>query len=72
MQTLAQETLTRIKSNIDNGNWKDAVDIIAEGNIEFEDILEHFIVVDTSYRSDIVTLVRTAINRGIIVVNYKN
>ncbi len=72
MQTLAQETLTRIKSNIDNGNWKDAVDIIAEGNIEFEDILEHFIVVDTSYRSDIVTLVRTAINRGIVVVNYKN
>ena len=72
MQTLAQETLTRIKSNIDNGNWKDAVDIIAEGNIEFEDILEHFIVVDTSYRSDIVTLVRTAISRGIVVVNYKN
>ena len=72
MQTLAQETLTRIKSNIDNGNWKDAVDIIAEGNIEFEDILEHFIVVDTSYRSDIVTLVRTAISRGIVVVNYKD
>ena len=72
MRTLAHETLTRIKSNIDNGNWKDAVDIIAEGNIEFEDILEHFIVVDTSYRSDIVTLVRTAINRGIVVVNYKN
>ncbi len=33
MQTLAQETLTRIKSNIDNGNWKDAVDNSAVGSV---------------------------------------
>lgn len=72
MQTLAQETLDRIKSNIDNGNWKDAVNIIAEGHIEFEDIVEHFINVDTAYRADIVTLLRTAVQFGVITINYKD
>lgn len=72
MQTLAQETLDRIKSNIDNGNWKDAVNIIAEGNVEFEDIFEHLIIVDTAYRADVTTLLRTAVKYGIITVNYKD
>lgn len=72
MQIIAQETLARIKNNIDNGNWKDAVDIIAEGHIEFEDIVEHFINVDTAYRADIVTLLRTAVKYNIVKINYKD
>lgn len=72
MQTIAQETLARIKINIDNGNWKDAVDIIAEGYLEFEDIIEHFIYVDTSYRADIVPLLKTAVKYNIVKINYKD
>ena len=72
MQTLAQETLDRIKTNIDYGNWKDAVNIIADGNVEFVAISELLMVIDTSYISEIVPLLRTAVQFGVITINYKD